>query len=815
MSTKAKITAALPPLADTEKRTFRFEPLYSGDEAFVDQFKYPVVVDIATLDIGDECPALIDHDPQMIVGTLKNIRKSKIDGIDCVVCDAVVGGTIYAKQLLEYIDAKIHPLGPSIGAGRTNTYNEVFYPEGTEFTMNGVKHVGPKIGLYNASTLEGSFVSQKGDRKAKILSAALKSLTKNTTMTFEEFLESKGTTQEDFDALSEEEKAALEEEHKSSGEEEEASASLDDGDESGGSDDGSSGSGESFKTAALEVIEEEIASATPSQVAEIVEDVVNRIESPEMMAAMKKGKLSVKDLLRPMVKASFARKKKAKGSTLDETRRVAALTAMLSTRRDRTEQAIILNAIENGNSAASVRDAFGSIDNSKKKAAKMTASFNKSFNIGMDRNEGISMGDKLKYRITRQSGMSDEEIAKYVPFDAGADKVLNANFKDKRTFCNFKTLYAEAGNAINPGYLNTFSDDVLGIVEASRTLTDTHRKRAIAAGYSRRGALTRDMRPAMTASMSFSTLFADDILHAVVEALFERAQETAPTIYKELTKEVYTKDLNAIQMYQADLIGKLRTFSGTGPVPSATVESSNMSVQSELKGVIITFPETYLINDQLDSFTDLINQMGQLAEQTTENEVAMLFQSLMAQVAKDQSGNTFFSDANGNIIDTGSELTPESMRRAMEKFQNFTNQNGFPLSQTGAFLLAGTKVYEKARMYYESTNIFENGTGGDNTMKGRIPPKLWVFLNDNFVPPASEWTTPYKAYGEASWLYMADPQKRPVVSVARLRGYESARMDQGDMNLSYLGIQYRLVHAFKANVMYPNGAVMMTGKAAT
>ncbi len=228
----AKFKASLPPLTQTERRIIPFRPLYSGGECDVDGFDYPTVVDIDSLVIEDDCPALIQHDPAMVVGKHRNICKKNTNGLLSVDSDADVHGTVYAKALLEYIDEDIHKPEPSIGVDRIRSYNTIFHPAGTTAQVNGRTFQGPIYVIYQGHMTEGSFVTLRGDYGAKSLLASLKLFNKGEkVMTFEEFLASKNITQEQFDAMTPEEQAALKAEFEADGSGGEVDASLDEGGE--------------------------------------------------------------------------------------------------------------------------------------------------------------------------------------------------------------------------------------------------------------------------------------------------------------------------------------------------------------------------------------------------------------------------------------------------------------------------------------------------------------------------------------------------------------------------------------------------------
>ena len=60
--------------ADVQARRYRFEPLYSGGAAFIDDFDAPVYIDLSTLRIDPAPKALLEHDMEQVVGKLENIE---------------------------------------------------------------------------------------------------------------------------------------------------------------------------------------------------------------------------------------------------------------------------------------------------------------------------------------------------------------------------------------------------------------------------------------------------------------------------------------------------------------------------------------------------------------------------------------------------------------------------------------------------------------------------------------------------------------------------------------------------------------------
>ena len=786
------LSASLPPLCETERRVIPMTPLYSGGECDVNGFDSPAIVDIETLVFEEEPPALIEHTDELKVGRLVNLRKEQVNGKWQVACEADVHGTIYAKQLLEYLDADIHGLGPSIGISRGREYNVKHVPAGQSINVNGRAFSGPVDVLYHGYVTEGSFVSRRGDPEAKCLLAAMKK--GEAIMTFAEFLKSKEITQEQFDAMPEEEQVKLKEEHESLGGE--GDGAMEAAEEDGTTTEGVAA--ESLREAAVEVIAEELSDATAEEIAVIVQEVtaeVNDLE-PALGASARIGR--VKTLAKQKATALRAKAKQPKANAaMIEQRRIEGLKALQATFKTSYASRIIANAINNGEAVDSVAKALGVIENSKPKV--MQANMGYAINSP---HKGICKQDIYTVRLARTMGWKDDDIGKHIKFatEGGANKVLNASIRDLNRPTSLKELAIESTNSIWPGYLSPYAS----LMEVMPEMRQACRQMKGRVKGSK----------ALEASLGFSSVFMTDILYAIISASLERQLEKAPAMYREFTREEIAKDFTAVEVYTSTIFGKLRAISETGQLSHLSFGTSKLQHQTSPYGATFAIPEMVLIQDNLGAVAQLVQQISELPEESVEHDVAMTFQSMMAGVVKDQGGvNSFFSAANNNIVSAKSRMDSEGIQSAFDAAKKFTNDNGYPLSPIGSFAAVPSSLAFDAERLFTSAMLFYDGTGGDNPVRGKLPHKEWMWLNSNFTPQDAAWRTAYLALADKAWLYMADPQKRPAVVVSKLAGYTAPQIKQYDMDPNVWGLQYQLIYPYGITPMYTNGAVLMTGQA--
>lgn len=805
------IRASIPPVdLGGEKKVWRFSPLYSGGLLDVDGFDVPVVLDIQSLLIDDNPPALLDHDISQVVGYLKDISKV---GNKSVNCQAIVQGTPFSEIVNNYQSAG-YTLKPSIGATRIREQDKIFVDTDETLDINGRRINGPFWAIYNASLVEGSFVTIGGDQFARAeLAARIKYLKANLgglkKMTWEEFLQSKKVTAESFEAMTDEEKAALKAEFESGGGS--AEAGIDD--ETVIIDQKENGSETAIKEAVTEAVAEAIEEMPASEAVglyvNIAEEVANETESQltaecgeEEIKEEDKEKVTAKAkriaagiLKKKMIKAKL--KESREIDPVKESRRVNSIKAVCSG-YGKTGSEIAGKAIAHGWDFEKTQKAIKACLAKNKGVSSMPKQINWSGSSG---GKGLRRQDVVTAAFAGTCGMKPDKIKKAFKF---SDDVINASLEKENRNVTFKRLIAESVNSFSPGSVGIGSDQIEAI-----ELMRLHCKEQALKQRLNRGSVK--------AGIGYSTISATDVLHAVLEAYLLEPLELDEQIYKTITKEIKYTDFNQVDSYLPTLIGELKRISDTGQLEHVGYTTEKFSGGTEPRGAMFSIPETVLINDRLDVFVELLRQLNNLPEQCIEHDcAATLWGMLDGDITYQQDHQAFFSSARGNLI-TGADsaLSTTGLALAENALDSFKDKNGNGISSSGSFILCGSKIYPQALRVFQSENLnLVDAIGEKNIYYNAYKPVKWKLLNSGFAnaKKADGTTASYlSAKADDLWILMRDPQRRPIMHVNKLVGYESPQLKQFDSDPSVWGTTYQLIYPYRVTSMWADGAVVCQG----
>lgn len=169
LAASMKIDAALPPAEGQPPRNRRFSMLaYTGGPMRVANFSYPVVVDLAGLDVsGASFPVFIGHnqDPEYMLGQADRVE---IVGTNLVSSGDVIDVSLRAQQVVAAADRGFR-WQASIGAV---VLQREFVPEGKSVNVNGGNFAGPVIVARKSELGEISFVFRGADRNTSASIAA-------------------------------------------------------------------------------------------------------------------------------------------------------------------------------------------------------------------------------------------------------------------------------------------------------------------------------------------------------------------------------------------------------------------------------------------------------------------------------------------------------------------------------------------------------------------------------------------------------------------------------------------------------------------
>lgn len=780
MEAKAYLTDALDSTVET--RVFKFDPLYSGGPAYIDGFDYPCYVDLSTLAIDPAPKALLEHDPNAVVGKLENIKN---DG-EKITCDAIVGGTTLAAKVIEWAE-RVADWVPSIGVYRIDDRDVEFVPEGAGANVNNQSVVGPAYICHGGALCEGSFVAIGGDGSARSLLAMWN---ENMTKKRKRFVQMDVETEPEtvVEAPPVEEIETLVEEKVDEQAAEIAEEAIT----------------EAVEENSDEILEEIVADAVDQAaevvdtqvgeeiVDEIVDEILDEIETEESVDttdALAVAKFA-SDKAKSKLKARASRRSNRRSTAaLAERRRIAGLKA-LAAGKGKGVVKIIATAISEG---WSVPRAARIIEASNRRNHFVAGLRNPGRNA-TNGGQAPSKQDILTASLAQTLGMSPKRIEAAFKFD---QRVIDAAQSRPYRGATLRTIVAESNNSFNPGSFGVNTS----MLSAWNECRDNCRRARIMAGAGGR---------AIQANAGFSTISATDVFTLVLQAFLEPSQETAPKIYSEVTRTNTLADFNTVSSYLPTLQGRLREISETGAIQNITFTTEKFDRATKANGINFTIPEMVIINDQIDVFSELLRQFETLGDDCIEHDVAEMFWRILDGDAKDANGNAIVSEARGNYI-TGASLDENGLNDALVALNSYSTANGVPLSVDNALLLTGSKLGATAmKLYVQEYPNFANGTVTPNIFKGRFKPIVWAYLDKAHARATKDNGSVSLLQGEKTWALIRDPQTRPVVCVNKLVGYESPQIRQFDYDPAVWGMTYQLIYPYSVSSQYADGIVALT-----
>lgn len=790
---------------------FRFAPLYSGGPAQVDVFEADVWVDVASLRIDPAPKALLDHDFDAIVGRLENIEK-RVDpetGRLSVFCDAVVGGNELAARVVAWA-RDVADWVPSIGAYRVDERDVVFLSPGETRRINGAIAAGPCYLIFNACLCEGSFVAIGGDGGAKAILARVRAERKLMT-SFEEFCAAKGidpttATQEELDALRQEyEETGV----AATGEEDEETAVA----ATGATDEEDEETAVAAEadvpvapTATEELVEaavEEVVDALPPEEAEIIDaetqtEIVEEIvDELEPVADAVAASLRATALAKRKIKARVRDRRRAKlggaAARLSETRRVEAIKALCAP-RGKVGARIAATAIAHGwgveRTDKTIRASLSR--DSRKKSLKIPG-------VGrLDANGAPRRADVLAAALAMTCGMTPKRVQAAFRCD---QRVVDAALDKRNRGATIRTIVAESNNSFSPGSfgLNTSMNDAFDEMRANC------RSKAV---------LARGLRRGVLATAGFSTIDATEIFTAVLQAFLEPSPEKAARRYRELTRENVCLDLNVETSFSATLKGRLSEIPETGLIEKLSFTTEKFERAALANGATFTVPEQLFINDRIDAFAELANQLADLGDDCVENDVAEAFWDVVDGDALYQNAAMVSTERGNFLTGEDSVLDENGLGAAKAALNAMKNANGFPFASGNEILVTGSALFAKANRLYTSEYVNVADTiGSTNVFRGVYRPVEWAYLDKGNCRKFKRdgATASLFAANPAAWFLLRDPARRPCVCVNKVRGYESPQIRQFDAPADVWGTTYRLIYPYSVTTQHPDAIVVCQG----
>ena len=709
--------------SSVESVRFKFDPLYSGGLAFIDGFDQPAVVDLATLKIDPAPKALLEHDPEAVVGRLENIEN---DGKK-ITCDAIIGGTKLANKVIEWA-RNVANWSASIGVYRFTDKEVEFVPDGRIGKANGREFPGPCYIVRGGSLAEGSFVAIGGDGEARSILAKIKGVRMKNFKLFK------------AEATDDDEKKAVDAEIEID-DKEKITEAVDD-DENKATCEGLEEPATELEEIVVDAVEqavEDSAEAIPSDVAQdVIDEIVTELADEELApveASVKASRLAVKKLR--------ARKSSAGAlATLAENRRISGIQALIAA-YGKDAAKIAAKAIAGGWSLERTERVLNASAKKRDFVAGMkTTTFGRT-----TAGSGPAPQKIVAASFAKTLGLDDARAVKAF----GADAVDAATHAPWRGM-TFKGVVAASLNSFTPGAytINT------GAADGWKACKDECiRARLIGGSAFRAGA-----------GAGFSTISAVDVFQLVLQAFLEPSPATAPRVYTQITRENKVIDFNTIKSFLPTIQGRLQKISETGAIQNVGLTTETFEHTATPYAAVFTIPEITVVNDRLDAFAELLRQLETLGDDCIEHDVAETFWRLVDGDIKDGNGNALVSATVGNYISGGS-IDETGLATALTALNSFSTANGVPLASDRLQLITGSKLSPDAyKMAHAGLVDFQSMTATPNYFNGRFTPLEWAYFDSAHArAKKDDGSTASVFAGDKTWVLLRDPQRRPAVCV--------------------------------------------------
>jgi hypothetical protein len=312
----------------------------------------------------------------------------------------------------------------------------------------------------------------------------------------------------------------------------------------------------------------------------------------------------------------------------------------------------------------------------------------------------------------------------------------------------------------------------------------------------------------------FPILFGDVLDRQVLATYRETPYSWNKIVRRRLVRDF--REVKRITLDGGD--GVLKEVKQQAPYPAASLAEGEYKYAVTKFGRRMPFTWEDMINDDLDTLSDIPKRLGIAARRTEEKFVTELFM--------DAAGwnSTFFSGGNANLISGNPLLGVEGLMAGMQLIAANSVKDGEPIAIDGFTLWTGPGLDIPASNILNALQLELTGGGGStaakliasNWVKARITHAVGPYF------PLVNTTS-----GNTAWALFANPEgERPAGEVGFLRGHEEPEVFMKAPNAIKVGsgsqdptngdfdtdsVEYKVRHVLGGARMDPKMAVASTG----
>jgi ATP-dependent protease ClpP protease subunit len=293
----------------------------------------------------------------------------------------------------------------------------------------------------------------------------------------------------------------------------------------------------------------------------------------------------------------------------------------------------------------------------------------------------------------------------------------------------------------------------------------------------------------MQTASDFAVLM-ENVMHKTLLA----AYNTEPYTWSRWCYSVTVDDFRNHIRYRTGLLPRLKTLSEDGEIPFIRIpDGERYMVSVDENGVRIGLSRKAIVDNDLNTFSDLVAQLGASARRSEELDAINLLMS--NPVLPD--GNPFFHSSRGNVA-TAAAPSEASFIDVMLKFAAFKDIAGEDyLDLSPDFMLCGKSVEPVARRINASQSMVATNmsAGVVNVVQNTYS----EIISTARLGPAS-----------TAWYSFVRPSRVRSFEMVHLSGAEAPQISQ-EQPFNTTGVQWRIVHVWGVAPADPRGCIYNAG----
>lgn len=279
---------------------------------------------------------------------------------------------------------------------------------------------------------------------------------------------------------------------------------------------------------------------------------------------------------------------------------------------------------------------------------------------------------------------------------------------------------------------------------------------------------------------AFSSVSLPGILSNVANKKMLKSFTGQPIIATKLCSEGDLNDFKESQRYRLTDVGDLEKIGQDGELKSGGLSEDSATNQLGTYGKLFTLTRQMIINDDLNAFLKIPQNMGNKAARKIDQ---LFFERLLA------NPNSLFSTGNKNYFSgTTSGLSKDSLSKGLQMFKNQVDSDGQPISIAPKFLLVPTELEGDAIELTQSpTLIMAGGTDAVRPSMNSISKYNLDVVGAPYLSSAA-----YTGSSSKAWYLFGDPGQVDTFEIGYLKGKRTPTVETGTVDFNTLGISYRV-----------------------